>query len=127
MRLGGLLFLTACVWGQEGAAIHQRQCASCHPAGHFSGRPAAVVVRALGTGVMRQHGMALTEAQRVAVAEFVTGNKVVAEAAMPRCADGAEFRAGGATWNGWGVDSHNTRFQPAPGLTAAAVPGLRLK
>src|SRR5580704_12940507 len=31
------------------------------------------------------------------------------------------------TWNGWGYDSGNTRFQPAPGLTAEQVPALKLK
>ncbi|HUA18081.1 MAG TPA: PQQ-binding-like beta-propeller repeat protein [Bryobacteraceae bacterium] len=30
-------------------------------------------------------------------------------------------------WSGWGRDSANTRFQPAPGLTADAVPKLKLK
>ena len=32
-------------------------------------------------------------------------------------------------WNGWGVDTSNTRFQApmAAGLTAAQVPSLRLK
>jgi polyvinyl alcohol dehydrogenase (cytochrome) len=71
--------------------------------------------------------MALADEQRLAVAEFVTGNRVLPEVPMPRCSEGGEFRLGGATWNGWGVDVRNTRFQPAPGLTAAEVPGLKLK
>lgn len=35
----------------------------------------------------------------------------------------------GATWNGWGADAANTRFQPVAvgGLTAADVPNLALK
>jgi polyvinyl alcohol dehydrogenase (cytochrome) len=127
MRLGGLMVLAMSVWGQDGAAVYRQACMSCHPAGRFSGRPAAAVVRALETGVMWQHGMTLTQAQRVAVAEFVTGNRVLPEVAMPRCAAGAEFHAGGATWSGWGVDARNTRFQPEPGLTAAQAPALRLK
>ena len=37
--------------------------------------------------------------------------------------------AKGPSWNGWGVDVHNTRFQnaEAAGITAARVPGLKLK
>lgn len=76
---------------------------------------------------MRQHGMALTDEQRMAVAEFVTGNKVAPEVPMPRCGGTSELRAGGAIWNGWGADARNTRFQVEPGLTAAQVPGLKLK
>ncbi len=33
----------------------------------------------------------------------------------------------GSEWNGWGADGSNTRFQPAPGLTAADTPKLALK
>src|SRR5258708_9018814 len=38
-------------------------------------------------------------------------------------------RAGGPNWNGWGVDPHNSRFQPAAeaGLSFNQVPGLRLR
>src|ERR1700726_1037707 len=37
--------------------------------------------------------------------------------------------ANGPAWNGWGVDTSNTRFQTekAAGLTAAQVPNLKLK
>ena len=51
---------------------------------------------------------------------------------MPnRCAADARLGdlSGGPAWNGWGVDSSNTRFQTAKtaGLTAAQVPQLKLK
>lgn len=32
-----------------------------------------------------------------------------------------------ASWNGWGRDLDNSRYQPEPGLTAAAVPHLKVK
>src|SRR5205823_6479944 len=35
--------------------------------------------------------------------------------------------AGRPAWNGWGVTTSNTRFQSAPGFTAADVPRLKLK
>jgi polyvinyl alcohol dehydrogenase (cytochrome) len=31
------------------------------------------------------------------------------------------------SWNGWGRDLDNSRYQPEPGLTAAAVPDLKMK
>src|SRR5581483_6775297 len=37
------------------------------------------------------------------------------------------FSPGPGDWNGWGVDSAGSRFQPQPGLTAADVPKLKLK
>lgn len=33
----------------------------------------------------------------------------------------------GSEWNGWGMDTSNTRFQPTPGFTAADTPKLKLK
>ena len=30
-------------------------------------------------------------------------------------------------WNGFGVDTSNSRYQPKPGMTAADVPNLKLK
>jgi polyvinyl alcohol dehydrogenase (cytochrome) len=34
---------------------------------------------------------------------------------------------GGPSWNGWGLDAQNTRYQPVAGLSAADVPRLKLK
>jgi polyvinyl alcohol dehydrogenase (cytochrome) len=45
------------------------------------------------------------------------------------CAADAKPGAGGSSWNGWGVDEKNTRFQPAQaaGLTAEQIPRLQVK
>src|SRR5579871_154166 len=37
------------------------------------------------------------------------------------------FAPGAGDWNGWGVESSNSRYQPQPGFTAADVPRLKLK
>src|SRR5262249_2628034 len=68
-------------------------------------------------------------------AQFVTGrsfaqplNTTPPAAAM--CPSRADFNAtGGAAWNGWGVNTANTRYQEASGagFTAADVPRLKLK
>jgi len=39
----------------------------------------------------------------------------------------AAFAPGAGDWNGWGVESTNTRYQPQPGLAAEDVPKLKLK
>ena len=44
-----------------------------------------------------------------------------------RCDSAKPFTPGRGDWNGWGVDAINSRFQSQPGLTAAAVPRLKLK
>src|ERR1700691_6321366 len=69
----------------------------------------------------------------------LTANQLFAQSApspdakqMPnRCAADARFGdlSGSPAWNGWGVDTSNTRFQTGKtaGLTAAQIPQLKLK
>jgi polyvinyl alcohol dehydrogenase (cytochrome) len=73
--------------------------------------------------------------QIVSLAIVVTSWPLAAHAqsAAPsagQCAAAAPFRLEGSpSWNGWGVDPANTRFQPgsAAGLTPQTVPQLKLK
>jgi polyvinyl alcohol dehydrogenase (cytochrome) len=45
-----------------------------------------------------------------------------------RCAgEGAALDLAAPQWNGWGRDAENSRYQPAPGLTADEVPKLKVK
>jgi len=88
---------------------------------------------------MRRQGATLSPAERRAVAEFVTGRpsgsyraplEVIPKSAY--CAagvSGAPTPLAGASWNGWGTDARNSRYQSAAGagLTAADVPKLKLK
>ncbi|MBZ5574981.1 MAG: PQQ-binding-like beta-propeller repeat protein [Acidobacteriia bacterium] len=50
-----------------------------------------------------------------------------ADGTAGRCATTKPFAPGAGDWNGWGVESTNSRFQPQPGMTAADVPNLKLK
>ncbi len=87
----------------------------------------------LKSGPMRLVAAPLTIAQRVAVAEYLTGKR--AGSSRPRnpsasqCSGPAPQDFSGPEWNGWGIDYDNSRFQPADqaGLTAAQVPNLKLK
>lgn len=131
----------------DGEALFAEHCASCHLAnavprvlaiGNMRALAPETIVGALTDGAMQQQGSALAPAERRAVAEFVSGRPLAAggdarpSGASGACAaDGAAWPGldGGPSWNGWGTDVTNRRFQPADhaGLTAADVPRLRLK
>jgi len=129
----------------DGAAVFQKACASCH------GQPAPdsraptrevlravapeAIVTALTVGNMFRQGSELTDAERKAVAAFLSGRPVGTPAppsivgnctAKPAPLQASALDAG---WNGWGAGVANTRFQPAAkaGLNAASVPKLKLK
>jgi polyvinyl alcohol dehydrogenase (cytochrome) len=84
---------------------------------------------------MAEQGKDLTEAQKTAVATYLSAAGRSAGAADPvvgACASRVATIAEGAgqpAWNGWGADVANTRFQnaKAAGLSAADVPKLKLK
>ena len=95
------------------------------------------IYAALTTGVMKSQGDSLSEDQRRMTATFMGGRPLGSLnegdvknmpnqcTANPPLAD----PAAGPAWNGWGVDTSNTRFQSAKAarLTADQVPNLKLK
>src|SRR2546423_4097918 len=129
----------------NGQALYDKSCASCHQ------QPAAdsrapnrealrqfspeMIVTSLTTGRMTQQGYTLSETERKAVAELLTGRAVgsptpIAESArcttpIPAMSDPTK----GTSWNGWGGTVANTRYVPADkgGITAPLVPRLKLK
>ena len=130
---------------EDGPTLYKQLCASCHESGtdRAPGRDALRgmtperVLAALERGSMLSMASGRTGIERRAIAEFVTG-KPFSEpfSALPSpqalCrASGDPFpaRANAPMWNGWGVNSANTRFQDGAqaGLTAAEVPRLKLK
>ena len=136
-------------WAQvpSGEAVYKQNCAACHE-GSIPRMPTRAALReltpehvetALSSFSMRRQGANLSPAERRAVAEFVTGRPsgsyrapldVIPKSAY--CAAGVRDVStplAGASWNGWGTDARNTRYQSAAaaGLTAADVPKLKLK
>jgi polyvinyl alcohol dehydrogenase (cytochrome) len=95
------------------------------------------ILAALTTGSMQEQGAGLSDIQKRRLAEFMSGRPIgssqVGDARnMPnRCASNPLMAdpAQAPSWNGWGVDMANTRFQSAQAaqLTAAQVPQLKLK
>jgi polyvinyl alcohol dehydrogenase (cytochrome) len=130
-----------------GFGLFQQRCLACHgnPAVEKAPPPAALremsperILDALTAGAMKTVGDTLTPVERRLVAESVAGRLLGTSstgdaASMPnRCPVSGPTAAAAAewpSWNGWGANLANTRFQPAgaAGLTAAQVPRLRLK
>jgi polyvinyl alcohol dehydrogenase (cytochrome) len=126
----------------DGEATYEAQCAVCHtnppdedipPLDVLRTMDVNGVVRSLTDGNMRIQGQLIEDAERIAVAEFVTGQTyrpAPQVAAGGRCATPARaLRFGSASdWNGWGPTPSNTRF--SGGLDALGVDdvsNLRLK
>jgi polyvinyl alcohol dehydrogenase (cytochrome) len=131
---------------ENGIAVFQTQCMSCHGNPKVEKAPSPNAIRdmsseriysALTTGVMKDQGDKLSDADKRGVAEFMgarpLGSAQQGDAKnMPnQCRNNPPLTdpSRGPAWNGWGVDMSNSRFQPAQiaGLTAAQVPRLKLK
>src|SRR5690242_6716667 len=117
-----------------GDAVFTRACASCHQAGQTQAGQTKVptpdelraytpeaIVNALTNGKMAVQGATLTTADRVAVAQFLTGktftvstNRAVKCTAATPTADPMR----GPRWMAWGGDPTNTRYAAQGGLTA---------
>jgi polyvinyl alcohol dehydrogenase (cytochrome) len=90
----------------------------------------ASILAALESGRMRWEGRWLTKAQRNAVADYLGSPALSASVKMTgACPRDLDPPPNPPVWNGWGVDSHNTRFQSerAAALTADQIQTLKLK
>ena len=129
----------------NGEAVYRQHCAGCHN-GSMPRMPSRDALKtltpehvetALSSFTMRRQGASLSLAERRAVAEYVTGRPAGSYRApldvIPKSASCPATPAGdplaGASWNGFGGDTRNTRFQPgaAAGISPTAVPRLKLK
>jgi polyvinyl alcohol dehydrogenase (cytochrome) len=139
--IGSLWSAALLAQAPNGEALFGQHCAACHlnPVEDDIPTRAAMgtlspnaIVESLTDGTMRLQGQPLTQAERVAIAELVTGRPVLAATATldgGLCTASTPFAAdAGSLWNGWGPDTRNTRHQPdAGGITAANVGDLKLK
>jgi len=99
-------------------------------------RTPEAILDAITTGSMAVNATGLTDAQKRMLAEYITDRPLgaalagQASAMKNRCtATPLGNPLTGPSWNGWGVDEGNSRFQPAAAarLTADQVPKLKLK
>jgi polyvinyl alcohol dehydrogenase (cytochrome) len=124
----------------DGAATFTRSCATCHREGQNTAPTPTVlrqlspegIVNSLTNGRMQVQGASLNDAERRAVAQFLTGRAPAASpiiAVVNKCTTSPAMADAAIApgWNGWGNGVTNTRFAPNAGLTAADLPRLKLK
>ena len=128
--------------GVDPATAYQNNCASCHdqPTGRtppkeaLKERTADAILAAITSGSMSVQAIQIGPAEKRALAEYLAGKPLGGGAAAAADAGLCAAKPAALTdvtakpqWNGWGVDSSNSRYQPRPGITAAEVPNLKLK
>jgi polyvinyl alcohol dehydrogenase (cytochrome) len=125
----------------DGAATFNRACANCHREGQNTAPTPTVlrqltpegIVNSLTNGRMQVQGASLSDAERRAIAQFLTGRVPAASSApaavVNKCTTSPAMSDAATTagWNGWGNGVANTRFAANAGLTAADLPRLKLK
>ena len=131
---------------QDGAALYERHCASCHEASAQTHAPARDALRQFTPerivdalenmgGPMSTVGRARTPEERRALALYLSekpfGTDQPINLERAGCKDSKNFTdpLSGANWNGWSPSASNSRFQSAAsaGLSANQVPQLKLK
>jgi polyvinyl alcohol dehydrogenase (cytochrome) len=130
---------------ESGWATFQGQCYRCHTTQSVGKGPTAWEIRQMTperiyAGVNKvghTEGQSLSDIQKRRIAEFMSGrpmgsiNAGEAKSMSHQCTANPPMTdpSQGPSWNGWGNDLGNTRFQPAAAahLTASDVPRLKLK
>jgi polyvinyl alcohol dehydrogenase (cytochrome) len=143
MKYSPILLLAALTTAQaaapDGPELYKQRCATCHdvkgqarvPAREeISARTPEFIYRAMFEGAMLTQSIGLTDEEGRAIARFLTGKEFGATpmSTVGKCAAApGPLRLTETSWNGWGDDLANTRYQPNPGLVAGDVPKLKLK
>jgi polyvinyl alcohol dehydrogenase (cytochrome) len=124
----------------DGAALYQARCSACHDNNsaeerapkreQIAARTPEAIVATMFDGAMISQASGLTLEEGRAIARFITGKEfsAVADVSLGKCKGPAKklsFAPG--DWNGWSVESDNSRYQAKPGLSVADVPRLKVK
>ncbi len=157
LALAGVSVFAAAAQAQpsSGQQVYEARCKGCHEGGaarapsraDLGQRPAADIVNALTTGIMVPMAQGLSDADKQAVAAYLTSTGTpVAQASSrptgtempqvavkgpsvpdPKCATNPPISAMPGDWASTGIDERSSRFQRSPGLTAADLPRLKVK
>ena len=139
----------------NGQQIYETRCKACHEGGaarapsraDLGQRAPGDIVQALTNGIMQPMAQGLSDADKQAVAAYLTSagptaslpsrptGQEMPQVAIkggvvgtdPKCAANPPIVAGASDWASMGVDDASTRFQRHPGLTAVDVPKLKVK
>src|SRR6187200_581477 len=126
-----------------GQAVFNRSCATCHAPDNTIKAPTLdqfrqmspeAIVNALINGKMTVQGSSLSDAEKAAVAEFLSGRALALPTAnsmnptVGRCTTNKPMAdpAKSPSWSGWGAAVTNARHVPNGGLGAADLPKLKL-
>lgn len=117
----------------DGESLYDQYCAMCHAAPQDGRTPprealgnytANSVFNALTQGVMAAQGAQLSNEQKVALSEHLSGSQMQTTtlAGLQRCEQPmpALDLALASNWNGWGNGASNPRFQSAQGTRISA-------
>jgi polyvinyl alcohol dehydrogenase (cytochrome) len=127
---------------QDGAAIYQERCASCHdmPTARvpslatIKAMSGEAIYTALSSGVMKSRAEGLSTPQIFSLIAYIAptgGSHAAPPSFTPTCKGEAAFRNDSKSpqWNGWSPSLTNSRFQEAASakLAASDVSKLKLK
>ncbi len=139
LSVASVLAAFSCL-AQEGSQVYISHCIECHSPASASHAPSQEalsqipwqdILKTLETGAMKIQAQNLSQEERVAAARYLgkAGGAPMLPQVTGFCPAGSRPAAAKASWNGWGVDNFNTRFQPAAaaGFTASQIPNLKLK
>ena len=121
VALLGLAQTASAQQAPDGAATFNRACATCHREGQNTAPTPTVlrqlspegIVNSLTNGRMQVQGASLSDAERRAIAQFLTGRApaaVTATAVVNKCTASPAMSDAATTpgWNGWGNGVANT-------------------
>jgi len=123
----------------DGGQLFQTACYSCHHTGSGYAAPSleqlhqmtrGSILLALESGRMKAQGSQLTPEERATLAEFLGAlENPISAPTSSACAAKSFSIVGDPSWNGWGVDLANSRFQStaSAGMGRAEVSRLQLK
>nr|MEA2798695.1 hypothetical protein [Phenylobacterium sp.] len=157
LALAGVSAFAAAAQAQpaSGQQVYEARCKGCHEGGaerapsrtDLGQRAPADIVHALTSGIMAPMAQGLSDADKQAVATYLTSAaSPVAQASSrptgaempqvavkgpsapdPKCAANPPIQAAAGDWASTGIDDRSSRFQRKPGLTAADLPRLKVK
>lgn len=126
----------------DGAALFQQHCAACHAGAAAAASRAPVlavlaektqqeILQTLESGAMVIYGNQMNEAERRAVAAFLSSKVATDVSRANLCASAPPITPAGLAnphnWNGWGVDVVNSRYQPHTSLDPESIAHMKLK
>ncbi len=123
----------------DAPALFAKNCSSCHFEGNDMRAPepealrdmsSRVILSALESGPMKWEARSLSQTEKAAVAGYLGKPMLSAPAkVVGTCGRDVDPPPTSPSWSGWGVDPHNTRFQPssAAQLSREQVKNLKFK